>query len=221
MRYPLLVLDHDDTVMDSTRSTHHPAFLDALSQMRPGFTISLEDYFRVNFDPGFLAFCEETLRFTDDEMQREYEIWQSWVRRKIPCVFPGVKQIIMKQIEYGGRVAVVSHSVAANIRRDWAENGLPQPVLVFGWEQPREQRKPNPWPLFEIMKQTGLSPCDLLVIDDLKPGLDMANAAGVDFAAALWAHAIPEIRDHMHRCCPMAFEDPAKLEDWLFDKSIS
>ncbi|MCR4706626.1 MAG: HAD family hydrolase [Clostridiales bacterium] len=217
MRYPLLVLDHDDTVMDSTRSTHHPAFLDALSQMRPGVTISLEDYFRVNFEPGFLAYCEQELHFTEAEMEREYEIWQSWVRRRIPHVFPGVAQIIHRQIESGGRVAVVSHSVAANIRRDWAENGLPQPMLVFGWEQPRERRKPHPWPLQEILRKTGLSPSDLLMVDDLKPGFDMANAAGVDFAAALWAHDIPEIRTHMHHCCPVAFEDPTDLESWLFD----
>lgn len=217
MRYPLLVFDHDDTVMDSTRSTHHPAFLDALAQMRPGVTISLEEYFRVNFDPGFLAYCEETLHFSDEEMAREYEIWQSWVKRRIPRVFPGVGQIIKRQVRSGGRIAVVSHSVASNIRRDWAENGLPQPALVFGWEQPRERRKPSPWPIQEILRLTGLSPSDLLVIDDLKPGLDMAAAAGVDFAAALWAHDIPEIRAHMRRCCPVAFDDPSKLEAWLFD----
>lgn len=217
MRYPLLVLDHDDTVMDSTRSTHYPAFLDALSQMRPGFSISLEEYFRVNFDPGFLAYCEETLHFTESEMQREYEIWQGWVRRRIPRVFPGVARIIQRQMKSGGRVAVVSHSVAANIRRDWAENSLPQPALVFGWEQPRDRRKPNPWPLQEILRKTGLPPAALLMIDDLKPGLDMAGAAGVDFAAALWAHDIPEIRAHMRKCCPFAFEEPEELESWLFD----
>ena len=28
LRYKCLVLDHDDTVMDSTRLIHHPDFLD-------------------------------------------------------------------------------------------------------------------------------------------------------------------------------------------------
>ncbi len=217
MRYPMLVLDHDDTVMDSTRSTHHPAFLDALDRMRPGVTMDLDTYFRINFDPGFLPYCENELGFTPQELDEEYDIWQSWVRRIVPCAFPGVARIIRRQIAEGGRVCVVSHSVDTNIRRDWAENGLPQPMLVYGWEQPRERRKPSPWPLEEILRRTGLSPRDLLMIDDLKPGLDMAQAAGVDFAAALWAHDIPEIRAYMHRCCPVAFDDPAQLESWLFD----
>ena len=58
MRYKCLVLDHDDTVVDSTASIHYPAFLEALKVLRPGCeTISLEDYFRENFDPGFIELC--------------------------------------------------------------------------------------------------------------------------------------------------------------------
>ena len=36
MRYKCLVLDHDDTVVDSTASIHYPAFLEALKILRPG-----------------------------------------------------------------------------------------------------------------------------------------------------------------------------------------
>ena len=217
LRYPCLVLDHDDTVMDSTRSTHHPAFLDALDQLRPGATISLDDYFRINFDPGFLPYCEEALHFTPEELDREYAIWQSWVAKQIPQPFPGMAHLIRRQIDEGGRVCVISHSVAANIRRDYALNDLPQPALVFGWEQPRERRKPFPWPLQEIMRVFSLAPADLLMVDDLKPGLDMARDAGVGFAAALWAHHIPEIHAHMRSACPHCFDSPEALEHWLFD----
>ena len=52
MRYKCLVLDHDDTVVNSTATIHYPAFLEALKLLRPGVTISLDDYFRENFDPG-------------------------------------------------------------------------------------------------------------------------------------------------------------------------
>ena len=36
MKYKCLILDHDDTVMDSTAHVHHPAFLVALAELRPG-----------------------------------------------------------------------------------------------------------------------------------------------------------------------------------------
>ena len=65
LNYPCLVLDHDDTVMDSTTHIHYPAFLRSLAELRPSYTLSLEDYFRVNFDPGFGAFVTDVLHFTE------------------------------------------------------------------------------------------------------------------------------------------------------------
>jgi len=44
MRYKCLLLDHDDTVVNSTATIHYPAFLEALRLLRPGVTISLEDF---------------------------------------------------------------------------------------------------------------------------------------------------------------------------------
>ena len=219
LRYPCLVLDHDDTVTDSTRTVHYPAFLDAMAQLRPDDprTVTLEDYFRLNFDPGFLSLCRDILKFDDAEMEREYEIWQSWATRIVPDVFPGMARIIRRQKALGGRVCVISHSVDTNIRRDYRENGLPEPDLVFGWERPAEQRKPHPWPLQEIVRQLGFAPSPMLMVDDLKPGLDMANAAGVPFAAALWAHHIPEIHAHMRRNASLCFDEPEALERYLFD----
>ena len=51
------------------------------------------------------------------------------------------------------------------------------------------------------MRRFGLQAREILVLDDLKPGADMATAAGVDFAAAGWGHAIPEIREAMLGIC--------------------
>ena len=216
MRYRCLVLDHDDTVTDSTAHIHYPAFLDEMEQMRPGVWMSLQDYFRINFDPGFLPYMTEVLHFTDEELKQEYDIWQSWVQRIVPTVYPGMADIIRRQKAEGGYVCVVSHSMDFNIHRDYRENGLPEPDLVFGWEQSKEHRKPNPWPLFEIQKRLHLKPEEMLMVDDLKPGYDMARAAGVPFAAACWAYDVPEIRAFMEENCENAFEDPAELERFLF-----
>ncbi len=217
MKYQCLVLDHDDTVMDSTTHIHHPAFLVALKELRPGCTITLEDYFRVNFDPGFVEYCVQTLHLTPAEMDREVEIWKDYVRSHIPTVFPGMARIIRRQVALGGTVCVVSHSFDYNIRRDYEANGLPQPTLVYGWELPDRLRKPNPWALEQIMDKLGLGPRDLLVVDDLKPGYDMARAAGVDFAAACWAYDVPEIRAFMEQNCRLSFTAPEALEQYLFD----
>ena len=219
LRCPCLVLDHDDTVTDSTRHIHWPAYLDAMRQLRPEMeTLDLEGYFRMNFSPGFMPYLEQVLHLTPEEEAKEYEIWQSWVRTRIPAVFPGMARIIRRQKALGGRVCVVSHSVDFNIRRDYAASGLPEPDAVFGWELPKEQRKPSPWPLEEIMRRFGYQPDELLVVDDLKPGYDMARAAGTGFAAAMWAYDVPEIRRFMQDNSPLCFTSPEQLEAWLFDQ---
>ena len=217
LRYQCLVLDHDDTVMDSTRHVHWPAFLGAMDQMRPGVTISLEDYFRVNFEPGFVEYCRQALHFTEADFQQELGIWQSYVDKRIPEVFPAVARIIRRQKEAGGYVCVASHSLAKNILRDYRANGLPDPDLIFGWDLPHEQRKPAPYSLEQIMRQLGLRPKELLMVDDLKPGYLMAKACGVDFAAAGWAYEIPEIEDFMRQNCDRYFKTAEELEQYLFD----
>ena len=217
LKYRCLVLDHDDTVMDSTRLIHHPAFLVYLKEMRPGFTISLEDYFRINFHPGFLEYCEQTLHFTPAELDREMAVWKEYVATHVPRVFPGVREIMAEQLRRGGSIAVISHSLRENILRDYRENELPEPSMVFGWELPRERRKPSPFALDRLMAAMALEPEDMLVVDDLKPGYDMAKTRGVPFAAAGWAYDIPEIRDFMRENSPLYFDTPEGLYRYLFE----
>lgn len=219
MRYRCLVLDHDDTVMDSTEALHYPAFLDAMVKMRPGKeNMTLQEYFLMNFRPGFLEYCRDELHFSEEEMEEEYAIWQSWVQRIVPKAYPGMKKLIQRYAAAGGIICVVSHSVDVNIRRDYRENGLPEPELVYGWERPAEERKPSPFPLMQIMEKLHLKPEEMLMVDDLKPGFDMAKKCGVDFAAAGWAYDVPEITDYMQRHCDWYFDTPEALEKFLFEE---
>ena len=66
------------------------------------------------------------------------------------------------------------------------------------------------------MRITGCSPSDLLMVDDLKPGLDMAKAAGVKFAACSWSYNIPTIREYMQARADYFLETVADLEQILF-----
>lgn len=201
MRYKCLVLDHDDTVVNSTATIHFPSFLEFLSKIRPESHYTLEEYFRKNFDPGIMELFTDELHFTPDELDEEYRFWQAYVKTRVPRAYQGMRDILERHRAQGGRIAVVSHSTSETIVRDYRENRLPMPDLIFGWELPMEQRKPNAWPLLQIMQRFGLEKNELLMLDDLKPGYDMARAAGVDFAAAGWANDIPEIEGFMRKNC--------------------
>ena len=81
----------------------------------------------------------------------------------------------------------------------------------------KEKRKPDPFTLLDIMERYSLSREEILVVDDLKPGYDMARAAGVDFAAAGWAYNIPEIESFMRDGCDYYLKTVDELAELLFD----
>ena len=214
MRYRCLILDHDDTVVNSTATIHYPAFLEALKLLRPGVTISLDDYFRENFDPGFIPYCVGKLGMTDEELEREVECWKAYVSRHTAQAYDGIRGIIERQKAEGGIVCVVSHSYDFNIRRDYEANHLPMPDMVF-CEYPPEQRKPSTYALEVISRKFGLKSEEMVMVDDAKPGYDMAKAYGVTFAGAGWAMDIPEIRDFMRKNSDVYFTKVEELAVYL------
>ena len=216
LRYKCLVLDHDDTTVDSTATVHYPAFVEYMQKYHPEGMLTLEEYFEYNFAPGVIPMFTEICGLSGDEMKEEEAFWNRYVQQHVPKAYPGIREILEEQRKRGGRICVVSHSFSDNIRRDYRENGLPEPDLIFGWESPAEQRKPSPWPLEQIMKTFGYRGEDLLVVDDLKPGYDMARAAGVPFAAAGWANDIRKIETFMRKNCGLYFKTVAELRDYLF-----
>ena len=211
MRYKCLVFDHDDTVVNSTATIHYPSFQAFLDLYLPGRSCTLEEYFIKNFHPGFLPMCREEYGMDDTMLDLEWRFWREYVKDHVPAVYPGIREIMQRQKEEGGLVCVVSHSFDDNILRDYAQNALPVPDAVFGWEQPPERRKPHPWPLEEIMRRFALRPQEVLMIDDLKPGFDMAAACGVDFAGVGWSNDIAFIEDFMRRNCANYFKTVDEL----------
>ena len=216
MKYRALVLDHDDTVVDSTATVHHPCFQAFLKLYRPGESISLEDYFRESFHGSFLDLCRSRFAFTDAELQQELEFWNQYVAEHIPRAYPGVRELLHRYQDAGGKLCVVSHSLSWNIRRDYRANDLPEPDLIFGWDDPPERRKPSAYPLETIVQTFALQPEELLVVDDLKAGYDMAKLCGVAFAAAGWANDIPQIRAFMQEHCDRYLHSVSELEPLLF-----
>lgn len=215
MKYKCLILDHDDTVVNSTATVHYPCFVEYTQKFFPDVHMSLEEYFLKNFDPGIVKLFTEIVGMSEEQMRDEQKYWNAYVKQHIPEVYPEMYTLIKEQKSAGGLVCVVSWSLEENIRRDYRENGLPEPDMVYGWDLPKELRKPSSWPVEQIMQRTGLPAEDILVIDDLKPGYDMASAAGVPFAAAGWANDIPEIEQFMRANCGLYFKTAKELREYL------
>lgn len=218
MKYKCLVLDHDDTVVNSSATIHYPSFIEYLRDYKPHLVnnYTFESFIIKNFDPGILALLSDEVGLNDKELKEEEEYWVRFVKTKIPTAFRGIGGIISRFRENGGIIAVCSHSFKEYIERDWAHNSLPMPDIIYGWDIPKEQRKPAPYTLLDLMEKYGLSASEMLVVDDLKPGYDMARAAGVDFAAAGWAYNVPEIESFMRKNCDYYLKSLDELEGLLF-----
>lgn len=218
LKYRCLVLDHDDTVVQTMRTLSYPFWCLELEQFRPGTTMTLEDYILKCYQYGFADMCRVCCGFTDEELALEHKQWMEYIMNNIPAPFPGIGNIIRRQKEAGGLICVVSHSSFDNISRDYRVHFGIQPDAIYGWERPPRERKPNPWPLENIMRRFDLTPQEILVVDDMKLACQMAHPLGVAVAYAGWDDmGVPELRREMQELCAFSFDSTDSLEKFLFD----
>ena len=218
LKYPCLVLDHDDTVVQSEKTIGYPFFCYILSQYRPGQSISFQDYVYDCHQLGFSDMCRQRFQFTPQELIDEYEGWMEYVKTHIPAPFPGIGDVIHRQKQEGGLLCVVSHSSVQNITRDYDVHFGVQPDAIYGWDYPEHQRKPNPYPLEHIMERYGFRAKDLLVVDDMKLAWQMVQPVGVEIAFAAWGKTeFPELSQEMRTLCNYSFDSAKELERFLFN----
>lgn len=217
LKYPCLVLDHDDTVVQSELTVNFPYFLTTLKAMRPGQTVTPEEYADGCFRLGFANMCRQRFHFSEQEVLEEYLGWKEYVKTHIPAPFPGVDRIIRRQKESGGKIFVVSHSCNENITRDYREDFGILPDEIFGWDLPEEKRKPSDYALTAIMEKYGFASWEMLMVDDMLLGCTMARKQNVPVAFAAWGRQnCPGILREMREVCDYSFDTPAQLEAFLF-----
>ena len=219
MRFPCLVLDHDDPAVQSETTVNLPHLLQVLNAFRPGQTTTAEEYARECNRVGFADFCRQRFHFTEQEILDEYMGWKEYVKTHIPDPFPGIANVIRRQRAEGGKICVVSHSCNENITRDYALHFGIQPDDIFGWDLPEDKRKPSDYALKTILEKYGFRPEELLVVDDMKLAWDMAHPLGVKVAFAGWGRKdFPELTKEMTALCDYAFSTPEALERFLFEE---
>lgn len=218
LKFPCLVLDHDDTVVQSEATVNYPFFVEFLAEYRPGMTITAREYVSECYAPGYIEMCRRRFGFSDEELDIEYRAWKEHIKTHIPAPYPGIERIIRRQKEEGGIVCVVSQSAQENILRDYRTHFGMEPDEIFGWDLAPEQRKPSPYALNAVMEKYRLSPARLLVVDDMKPAVEMARAAGVEIAFAAWGRLeYPAICGEMETLCDFRFDSTEDFEKFLFD----
>ncbi len=218
LKYPCLILDHDDTVVQSESTINYPCFIEYLAKYRPGCSLTLEQYMRGCNEMTFVEMCRSWFHLDDDEMAVEYQFWKDYIRNHIPSPFPGIQEILYRQKKENGLICVVSMSAEEIIRRDYRAHFGIEPDVIFDCDLPMEQRKPNPYAINEIMQAYGFTPNQVLVLDDMRFGWQMARSAGVPIAFAAWGREeFPELKEEMTQLCDFFFDSVKELYNFLFN----
>lgn len=219
LRYKCLVLDHDDTVVQTEKAIGYPYFKEYIERVRPGHSLTYPEYVADCNNMIFADMCRWKWQFTDEELLEEYLGWKAYSLQHMPPIFPGIDRIIHRQKEEGGLVCVSSLSSRDNITRDYAEHFGMQPDVIYDYDLPQEQRKPNPYSLLDIMARYDLAPEEILVVDDLKLAWRMAHPLGVPVAFAAWGkQEFPELAEEMRSLCDFSFDTTEALEHFLFEE---
>ena len=218
IRYRCLLLDHDDTVFDSTRHIHYPAFLETLRQLRPNDPpLAFSQFLHWCHHLGFQKIIDEVYHFDHDELKIEYAIWKQYTQSHIPLPFEGIAEVLKRFKSEGGLIVVVSHSESTEIKRDYRTHFGFEPDLVFGWELGVDKRKPAPYPVETTLATLNLLPHECLMVDDMRMGLDMVNPFGIDFALAGWSHGEPAILNDMKNASTYVLDRVEALSQVVFE----
>ncbi len=161
--------------------------------------VDLDTWYIKNFDPGVAGYYMDELGFSDEEMEEEIRIWRKYTDTGNPQFFPGIAEFLADYHSRGGKICITSHSEAVHIREFYEKKLHFLPDAIYGWDNDPSKRKPSPWPVNDYLKDKSVPGEETLVIDDLKPGLEMAKKAGVPFCAACWAHNLGPIRSFMEK----------------------
>ena len=218
LRYPCLVLDHDDTVVQSEATVNYPCFCRFLEKYRPGTVYTFEDYVTDCSQMSFVDMCRTRFSMTEEELHQEYLFWKEYMQTHVPEAFPGIGDVLHRYRSAGGKICVVSMSNEENILRDYRMHFCFEPDLVFGCDLPEQLRKPSTYPLEQIQKQLGFSPIALLLVDDMKFAVPMARNAGCSIAFAGWGRKeLPSVCTEMEELCDYSLYSAKDLEKLLFD----
>ena len=219
LKYKCLVLDHDDTVVQTERYIGYPYFKDFLAKIRPGTELTFRQYVEDYNNMVFADVCRLRWNMTDEEQAQEYQGWKAYYRDNPHPIFPGIDRVIARQKAEGGLICVASLSREQEILRDYEEHFGIVPDAVYDCELPPEKRKPNSWPLQDIMERFSLKAEEILVVDDMKLGWMMANAVGVDIAYAAWSKAeFPDLTEEMRGLCQYSFDNVEQFLYFLFEE---
>lgn len=195
MRYRHVLFDLDGTLYDS-----YFANIDALRELMQRF-FPERPFGREEFEPIFGVPGRQGLAMlglSGDEVAKIYPLWlEGCIKRagtiKIFADVPPVLSWLQRrQIKMAVITSRQRHSAFAGTVGDCLPPEIRPYIHTAVCSDDVQNPKPSPDSILHYMQQSGASRDEILFVGDTKTDLQCADAAGVDFALALWGGSVRE-----------------------------
>ena len=177
--------------------------------------MNLREYMKVMWDEGLFKYYENHLHMNEQQILNAVEESRHYVESKERAkFFPGFIDFLKEFKRRGGIIEVVTFGREEAIYKHYKAltNDEIKPDIVFGWEKDkREQCKPYAYPVEEAMRRYNLNKEDVVVIDDMPAGIEMAHNAGVTVVGAMYGEGHEVLEEDMKKICDRVFD---KVEDF-------
>lgn len=217
-KYKHLLFDVDGTLVD-TFEANISSMIELLDRYKPDHSYNRENLAFIFGLPG--VECLRTLGVEDEVIPRVLHEWLALVRERshLYRIFDGIMPMLAFLKKQGFEMAVVTSRT-----RDVSMGGplgshLPEPFRPYitraVCSDDTKRPKPYPDPLLHYMEVTGAKREEILFIGDAHTDLQAADAAGVDFALALWGY-----RGKEHLYCRHYLKTPWDLVSLLSERDV-
>ena len=189
MNYRHMVFDVDGTLLDSAHADLQ-ALQDTVAQLT-GRTVPIPELVFSQGIPG-----PDTLkRLGLDHLPQALPLWMQNVGKYEHTVslFDGIRETV-KALAPQCTLGIVTSRTREELDLLLPRFGLESFFSVTVCTDDTGKHKPDPAPLLQYMALAGASPAETLYVGDSVHDSQCAQAAGVDFALALWGTFDPSIR---------------------------
>lgn len=183
-----LILDHDDTLMDSQETVHYPIFLETLKIMRPHVTLpTFGEFVTRSNEFGFEGYIRKVYGFSEAEVETEINFWREQVPLRQAEIFSDVARVVADFVNLGGILVVYSYSDSSMILSDYQRHFDFIPHDIIGFDNDLSFRKPARVPLLTMMAKFNLTPNECILVDDMPLLIETAQRTNIDMVGANWS----------------------------------
>lgn len=191
MKYRHIVFDIDGTLTDTDYAVL--SSLQDVIRARLHKAYTFEELTFVKGIPGWVAF--EQLGFPKEDHAQVMREWENGMRARNDTisVYEGAEELLTQLKEAGIGLGIATSKTRSQYETDFCRFDIARFFDVSSTCDETDDPKPGAGPLRAYMRATGAKPEEMLYIGDSVYDSMTAQAAGVDFALAMWGASDPTI----------------------------